>query len=341
MRKKNVEYDRFPLVKRGYDPEAVEAHITSAATTNDQTLDEAANRIAALEAELEETRRQEEAVHLTILAATRSKEDILEVARQEGAELAANGRKEGDRIVTDARMQAFQLLTGAREEAETIVGEARAEAAAIARADSNSEPTRPSSSENAGDLQIRVEEMQRVIAAMELELSRRPPLTGLDRTVETLDGADSPPIAIPSAVDSEAIEPIPTEPVTDTTAPPPTASEEDGVDIAVVVDDVPVIEIAAEDTEVSLSEEIEPIPHQRPGSTAVSDSTIGEDTDQEKAATVRRSFYSRRSAKLPRIGSEAGRGAMEAVAALRSNSTTTERTEDGTEPEQTPAFEAV
>ena len=134
MRNK-TEYDRFPIAKRGYEPQSVETHLDEIAVDHDRMLDEAAARIAALEVELEESRKQEEAVHLTILAATKTKEDMLEAARHQAAEFAANGRKEGDRIVTDARMQAFQLVTGAREEAGTIVREARAEAAAVSRVD--------------------------------------------------------------------------------------------------------------------------------------------------------------------------------------------------------------
>ena len=118
MRTKN-EYDRFPFAKRGYDPQSVEAFIELAAADNDRMLNEAAARIAALESELEEAKRQEEAVHLTIQAATKTKDDIIAAARHQAGELVANGRKEGDRIVTEARMQAFQLVTGARKEAET------------------------------------------------------------------------------------------------------------------------------------------------------------------------------------------------------------------------------
>ena len=174
MRKDN-EYDRFPIAKRGYDPHAVEAFLDVAAADNDRMLNEAAARIAALESELEEAKRQEEAVHLTILAATKAKDDMLEAARHQAAEFVAKGRKEGDRIVTDARMQAFQLVTGARKEAETIVGEARAEAAAVApcrRYRRGLRTTRPPNA--SGDCSGRIDEMQQVVAAMEVELAARP-----------------------------------------------------------------------------------------------------------------------------------------------------------------------
>ena len=168
------EYDRFPIAKRGYDPHAVEAFLDVAAADNDRMLNEAATRIAALESALEEAKRQEEAVHLTILAATEAKDDMLEAARHQAAELTANGRKEGDRIVTDARMQAFQLVTGARKEAESVVSEARSEAASIARVDGEADVSASGPTEREKALQGRIDEMQQVVAAMEAELSSRP-----------------------------------------------------------------------------------------------------------------------------------------------------------------------
>ena len=173
MRRENDKYDRFPIAKRGYDPNAVEAYLDLAASDSDRMLNEAAARIAALELEIEEVKRQEEAVHLTILAATKTKEDMIEAAKHQAAELFGNGQKDGDRIVTDARMQAFQLVTGARKEAETIVGEARSEAAAMARTEGKESEVDSGPSDREVSLQQRVEEMQQVIAAMELELAGR------------------------------------------------------------------------------------------------------------------------------------------------------------------------
>ena len=82
MRTKS-KYHRFPIVKRGYDPEVVETHLTGTVDENDRVLDDAAAQIAALQTDLEESRKHEEAVHLTILAATQTKEDMLEVAQRQ------------------------------------------------------------------------------------------------------------------------------------------------------------------------------------------------------------------------------------------------------------------
>ena len=215
------QYDRFPISKRGYDPHAVEAFLDVAAADSDRMLNEAAARIAALESELEEAKRQEEAVHLTILAATAAKDDMLEAARHQAGELTANGRKEGDRIVTDARMQAFQLVTGARKEAETIVVEARAEAAAVARVDDESEVSADGPTEREKALQERIDEMQHVVAAMELELSNRPTAAEFEAALAEANTADKA-----AAEDADNVEDS-SAPADAPDAAPPTPAAED------------------------------------------------------------------------------------------------------------------
>ena len=339
MRNK-TEYDRFPIAKRGYEPQSVEAHLDEVAVDHDRMLDEAAARIAALEVELEESRKQEEAVHLTILAATKTKEDMLEAARHQAAEFAANGRKEGDRIVTDARMQAFQLVTGAREEAGTIVREARAEAAAVSRVDEDTPIPDQGPSERELALQQRIEEMQQVVAAMELELSRRPVPGGSS-------SSDSVGSAAPGVNEKESIAatgadqaPPETERAEDLAPPEPTPEH-----IEIVVTDEapaePVVDTPNEDTEIAVDDVAVSVDSAEglPEATS-SPHEDGSITDERKPEAVRRSFYSRRSAKLPRIGAEGGRDAMAAVAGLRANVTASE-TEDDADPEKSPAFEAV
>jgi hypothetical protein len=63
-------------------------------------------------------------------------------------------------------------------------------------------------------------------------------------------------------------------------------------------------------------------------------------TDDRDADAVRRSFYSRRSAKLPRIGVEAGRGAIAAAAGLRTGAASNEEN-NGSDPDRSQEFETV
>ena len=344
MRTENDEYDRFPIAKRGYDPNAVEAYLDLAAADSDRMLNEAAARIAALELEVEEAKKQEEAVHLTILAATKAKEDMIEAAKHQAAELCSNGRKEGDRIVTDARMQAFQLVTGARKEAETIVGEARAEAAAIARVEGEAAAANDGPSEREIALHQRIEEMQQAIAAMEVELASRPAASVEKHTSPVdmvIEEALEPAVEIPTPAAEAQVAPSVPEATMKNPPPPADARDDDGDEIEIVVSDLPAeestIDIAADDTEITLTEDDEAL--EPAFSRAVHDTGINDDSD-DRAAAVRRSFYSRRSAGLPHMGSEAGRGAMAAVAGLRTNFVAPEA-DDDTDPEQTPAFEAV
>lgn len=334
----NSQHDRFPIAKRGYDQNAVEAFLELSASESDRMLNEAAAQIAALELELEEAHKQEEAVHLTILAATKAKEDMLEAAQDQADGLADKARKDGDRIVTDARMQAFQLVTGAREESEGIIGEARIEAAAITRfaaGTAKAEATSPSIKE--GALQARIEAMQGVIQAMEHELATRPttadPLPREEEPTAEAAEADATPTTEEADEDTssdvqerhpepEALDEDIEEVMSDT---PPT-DVADGADP--LIEDEPVITIDPEQDEV-----VAPLVD---AAATVDASVAGERTP----AAIRRSFYSRRSAKLPQIGAEAGRGAMAAVAGLRTNLTTAEAKDD-TDPEPSAAFEAV
>lgn len=327
----NDQFDRFPIAKRGYDPHAVEAFLEVSSSENDRMLDDAAAQIAALEVELEEVRKQEEAVHLTILAATKAKEDMLAAAQHQVDEQAAKARKEGDRIVTDARMQAFKLVTGAREEAETIVGEARTEAAAIARVDGDSAAaaavTGSSDSETA--LQARIEAMQGVIEAMEHELATRP------TTADPLPRQEEPPAAVTEADDDTSSSDVQER------HPEPEALDED---IEVVVSDAPPME-ATHDADSTIEDEpvitIDPDEVEVDAPLVDAQATVDASVPGERTPeAIRRSFYSRRSAKLPQIGAEAGRGAMAAVAGLRTNLMATEAKDD-TDPEPSPAFEAV
>ena len=310
-------HDRFPIVKRGYDPDTVDAHLRTSVDENDRILDEAAAQIAALETQLEESKKHEEAVHLTILAATKAKEDLLEAARQQANEAKAAGRKQGDGIITDARMQAFQVVTEARKEAEGIVAEARTEAAALIRSAEATAPIPDDHSQSEIALQHRIEEMQNVIAAMETELRARPPTSGVADVDDSQVSRD--PISpsaeravVPVGFATEDEDNLGAEPAPHFVEP----EIEEHIEI-VVTDTAPITPVEDPDLVVDAADahdSEEALEQAPPGD----ESSITDDRDAE---AVRRSFYSRRSAKLPRIGTEAGRGAMAAAAGLRTSLT--------------------
>jgi cell division septum initiation protein DivIVA len=336
MRTKS-KYDRFPVVKRGYDPEAVESHLTALVNENDQTLDEAAAQIASLQIDLEESQKHEEAVHLTILAATKTKEDMLEVAQRQADEARTAGRKQGDGIITDARMQSFQVVTEARKEADEIVAEARAEVGVLMRSVEASTTVADRPSEYEVALQTRVEEMQNVIAAMESELNSRPVVSSGPAAEKDSEHDDEQPIAeatdIPvelGSMDEDAGEDdSPTEvidPVVDD-------------DIEVVVTATTPLDPADDTVSISVDdlEDGEGVDRSHDAAAPIDDGLI---TDDREDDAVRRSFYSRRSANLPRIGVEAGRGAMAAAAGLRKGLTSHED-KGKSDPDRSQEYETV
>ncbi len=318
-----TKYDRFAVVKRGYDPQAVESHLEELAAEMDQTLDEAAAQIAALEGSLEQAQSHEEAVHLTILAATQTKQDMLEVAERQAEEIQAEARQKSDQMMTYARMQAFQVVTEARTEAEAIVAEARSEAAAFARSEAAKTVADDGASEREAALQRRIDEMQAVIEAMEAEIinsyaaamARTEPEDGANVETEATEPPSETTIIDAADAADETIEevgkPEETQPVTID------GPAEDRFEI-IVTDTMPVVidaEYGSEPIDAVETVEVEMIAAERDASEVARD----DEAASEQTSGVRRSFYSRRSAKLPRIGVEAGRGAMAAAAGLRPN----------------------
>ncbi|MEN8113916.1 MAG: DivIVA domain-containing protein [Actinomycetota bacterium] len=323
MRKK-TENDRFPIVKRGYEPEAVERHLEEIAAQTDETLDEAAQQIVSLQGEIEELQRNEEAVQLTILAATETKEKMLTVAQQQADTLRDEGRKAGDAIITEARMQAFQVVTEARTEAEGVVAEAMAETAAMSRDRDATPAPVTASSDREEELEAQVARMQSVIADMESQLLSRvapeesraaepEPDEASASVVDEDESDDTPPVSEVEPLDDE---------IDESDQATTEAVAEERIEI-VMTDPAPVAPEISDNAD--FSDEL-PIGPELPG-----------------AQAIRRSFYSRRSAKLPRIGVEAGRGAMAAVAGLRTNGVAEESTNGADEDmtEEAPKFETV
>ena len=107
-----------------------------------------------------------------------------------------------------------------------------------------------------------------------------------------------------------------------------------------MVNDTPSAERTEDNTEIAVDDvaiTVEGPELPQPVEAAESDGRI---TDERTPDGVRRSFYSRRSARLPRIGAEGGRDTMAAIAGLRTNIAASEG-EANADPKDTPAFEVV
>jgi DivIVA domain-containing protein len=330
----------FPVVRRGYDMDEVDAFMSRLDTVMDAKLLSASVRIEALEAELAEAKRHEEAVNLTLVAATKTKDELLVDAQRELTEATGNAREQAERILSEAKREAFRLVTEANRDAEQIIGSAMARgeteaaggseavrATAVAAAEAEAEQIRAAARADAENeiaaarteaLQMIAElkdESQRLVAARESELQglqiefdteqrllteRIARLRGIGETLEikvrgalggALEQIESLNIPFTSSVTSTSVSQAEAmampEPEHVEAAPPATPNPEMGAPVE-TLDEVVAVDVAAVDAE-------------------------------EEPDPSRGSFYSRRSAKLPRIGAEAANGALAAVSAMRAS----------------------
>lgn len=129
---------RFPIVRRGYDIDAVEQFLGHQEQDSGRALRAATERITELESQLSDAKAKEEAIHLTLIAATKTKEDLLAKARAEVDSAASTASEEAERILADAQYEAYRLVTEAQESAEEATTEARREAERV-RAEAHAE----------------------------------------------------------------------------------------------------------------------------------------------------------------------------------------------------------
>ena len=70
----------FPFVEKGYDPSEVDEYLASQMLQLRKQVDSATSRISELESELEAARSREDAVRLTMVAATKTRDELVEQA---------------------------------------------------------------------------------------------------------------------------------------------------------------------------------------------------------------------------------------------------------------------
>ena len=117
----------FSVVRRGYDPEQVKAYIAERDHEWERKLTGTAEYIDKIEAQLAEAKSREEAVHLTLVAATKTKEELLESAKRQLEDAKIEAQEEATRILADAKREAFEMVTHSTQEAAKAVEAARAE----------------------------------------------------------------------------------------------------------------------------------------------------------------------------------------------------------------------
>jgi cell division septum initiation protein DivIVA len=358
----------FATVRRGYDPNQVDQYITSLQASTRADVAACRERLAETETALASAKQREEAVHLMLVAATQTKEEMVAAAQHDVEEATDHARHDADEILAEAKREAFALVTDARtaadaaleearREAEGIVAKALEEAQAIA-AEPHLHVVAPIG--DGGPSTEEQEATERRIAELsttETEMEHR--IEGLKAVAQELETrlAEFARGALGEMAEAEAANPQ-TEPEV---APTPVEEAPAAVaSTAAIERGQPWVDEPATENRPLSEEELppvvrktwkrsngagEPMPAmapveeaQAPMEPAIADEPLEHtpieepighegDADTEAAASLtnrtnaaRGSFYSRRSAKLPRIGVEAGRGALAAVSAMRSHS---------------------
>lgn len=172
----------FAIVRRGLDPGAVHAHLIDLETRHRTELEQATADAEVMRRELEQARRREEAVHLTLLSATKTKDELLEAAAREVEEVRAVAKEEADRILSEAQYEAFRVVTEARRDAEDALTGTRRQTASAAGSPGHGSGSpgafpageqdghRESAVTEGGHLEDRMDRMRSAVAALERRL---------------------------------------------------------------------------------------------------------------------------------------------------------------------------
>jgi cell division septum initiation protein DivIVA len=272
---------RFAVARRGYEIEQVDSYLESRESSYESRLAEAAATIAKLEGELAMAKRKEEAVTLTLVAATKTKDEMLESAKRQLDEATSAAREQADKILADARYEAFRLVNEAKEKSETALAEAEAEAdttVANARQESvailnqikeESQTLRSAHERDLENARARFEEEN---AELTQRIAKLRSVAGdLETRLQALARG-----ALDDLMGMTGLLTSATSATRGTSATPPA--------------DVPTAADTADNEE-----------------------------EGPTGSPQRRSFYSRRSANLPRIGSDAGKSALAAASAMRAS----------------------
>ena len=251
----------FPLVEKGYDPSKVDEYVATQLLQLREQLDAAASRIVELEDELQAAKEREDAIQLTMMAATKARDELLGKANEDAEE-----------IVADARRVAFVLMTESRNDADRAIAESKV-LVDVARTEALN-VVRPAEEET----ERLTAERKATLAKLQAEYETESAML-IDR-INTLR-------SISDDLTARAAAPPEAPQTPETSQAPPSPNEGRTVD-APLVEDTPDHE---------------------------------EDDDAPIADRIRGSFSGRRSAKLPRIGEEAGRSALAAATAMRAHLT--------------------
>ncbi|HEX9854278.1 MAG TPA: hypothetical protein VGC47_03095 [Acidimicrobiia bacterium] len=336
----------LPVSARGIDPDALVTYADRLQGEIDEAMAVDRRRVSELERKLAEAREREEAIQLMFVAATKTKQELTEKGERQGQELIEAAKVEASRIVNAARSEAVGALNAARGEAEELVAAAGADVARLEAQRTDEERI----------YRTRLHAMAKSIETLEQHLrtiteTALTSTAGLRREVATAIG-DAPPapprqaaasVARPEpAASASPAPPAPPAEVHATAVTPP--AEPAPVPVAearpaTATPETPARQVAAaykarpatsvvqqiaerhgvDPTEVSPEHGDAPDEHDLGGTRIVVDTTGAERSEamEDDREPKRGSFYTRRSAKLPHIGTD--NNAMEVVGRMRTS----------------------
>lgn len=305
-----ISVPNLPIVRRGIDPDALADYLDDLIARSDAALSNANARIADLEAALSHATEREEAVQMTYAAATKTKQELVDAAEREIERKRAGAEEEAAQIVADSRTEALILLNNAKAEADRLVEIAGEESRALQQKTAERRRTLSQRVTKVTDTVSSLEEQLRKIAEgaldhtgalkaeIEQDLARYPDLSASDSAPPpakaSVPRTESAPPTPPPAVDQVPVEqlaPTKPRPSTEQSAPPPRRVSEQQSQSAAPA--------PRRDEPAARRDEPE-------------DTIDAVLTDRDPR---RGSFYSRRSARLPRIGTD--NHALEIVGRMR------------------------
>ncbi|NNF63943.1 MAG: hypothetical protein HKN07_06755 [Acidimicrobiia bacterium] len=294
-----MQHADFDVVRRGYDIHQVDNFLTS---MQQQASGGSQQRLEELETELKAAREKEEAVHLTLIAATKTREEMLKTAKEsiDGEVSAAHAEAEGVR--NSAQREAYEMITAARTDSEAALSSARTEATEIIeRARAEATTIIAAAKKESSEIFAMIEdESARIVADRDAELKARS--DAFDKEHEEVRGRLAQWHTIATDLESRmsAIARGSLSQLTEVTSTLNTHKAE---------------------LEPSRFESVTPPPQKAPEAYRSRFTDLAESVESEEKKEVepevRGSYYSRRSANLPRLGADAAGGVLSAVSALR------------------------
>ena len=122
----------FSTSRRGYMQSEVDHYVQTYVLPLRAELDAASTQVGRLEHELADARTREEAMQITIFAATKTEGEFVAEAEKHFQTSVETAAREAERLIGDARRKASTLMQSANADAERVVSEAETHAEQLA-----------------------------------------------------------------------------------------------------------------------------------------------------------------------------------------------------------------